>query len=151
MYNQSHFEVTRMRESLTIHFKTKMNACKAAFCCVTMSTKELASEFESWTLKQSLLKTKSQVFSLQSQLYKAQALYEERKRSLKLQLKSLHENLDALKLENDNLRSSLNHCQADLETFRKQVTQSLKILMCSMFHLRREKVTERERKGVIRL
>ena len=67
-----------------------------------------------------LLKTKSEVFSLQSQLYKALAFYEEEKHSLKLQLNSLYEDLNALKKENEGLRSSLNHSQADLETFRKQ-------------------------------
>ena len=60
------------------------------------------------------------MFSLQSQLYKARAFCEEEKHSLKLQLNSLHEDLNALKRENDDLRSSLNHSQADLETFRKQ-------------------------------
>jgi regulator of replication initiation timing len=88
-----------------------------------MSTKELAnsaSESEKWALKQRLLKTKSEVFSLKSQLYKALAFYEEEKHSLKLQLNSLYEDLNALKKENEGLRSSLNHSQADLETFRKQ-------------------------------
>jgi len=88
-----------------------------------MSVKEIAnivSESETWVLKQRLLKSKSEVFSLQSQLYKARALYEEEKHSLKLQLNSVHENLNALKRENENLRSSLTHSQADLETFRKQ-------------------------------
>ena len=82
-------------------------------------------ESEAWTLKQSLLKTKNEVFSLQSQLYKARALYEERKLSLKLQLNSNREELNTLKKENDNLRASLNLSQAKLETFRKQVTHSL--------------------------
>ena len=83
-----------------------------------MSAKDFAkaaSESEAWTLKQCLLKTKSEVFSLQSQLYKARALYEERKRSLKLQLNSIQDELDTLKRENDNLRASV-------ETFQKQVT-----------------------------
>jgi len=88
-----------------------------------MSVKELTNivpESETWVLKQRLLKSKSEVFSLQSQLYKARACYEEEKHTLKLQLNSLHEDLDATKRENDNLRSSLTHSQADLETFRKQ-------------------------------
>ncbi len=54
------------------------------------------------------------------QLYKARALYEEEKHSLKLQLNSVHENVNVLKRENENLRFSLTHSQADLETFRKQ-------------------------------
>ena len=97
--------------------------CYTAFSRVMMSVKEIAnivSESETWVLKQRLLKSKSEVFSLQSQLYKARALYEEEKHSLKLQLNSVHENLNALKRENENLRSSLTHSQADLETFRKQ-------------------------------
>ena len=53
------------------------------------------------------------------QLYKARALYEEEKHSLKLQLNSVHENVNVLKRENENLRFSLTHSQADLETFRK--------------------------------
>ena len=113
----------RMRTCLTICLKTKLLAYEAAFCCVTMSTKKPANsacESKKWALKQRLLKTKSEVFSLQSQLYKALAFYEEEKHSLKLQLNSLHEDLNALKRENDGLRSSLNHSQADLETFRKQ-------------------------------
>ena len=113
----------RMRECLTIRLKTKLIASEATFCCVTMSMKELAnsaSESETWVLKQRLLKSKSEAFSLQSQLYKARAFYEEDKHSLKLQLNSIQEDLNALKRENDDLRSSLNHSQADLETFRKQ-------------------------------
>ena len=113
----------RMRECLTIRLKTKLIASEATFCCVTMSMKELAnsaSESETWVLKQRLLKSKSEAFSLQSQLYQARAFYEEDKHSLKLQLNSIHEDLNALKRENDDLRSSLNHSQADLETFRKQ-------------------------------
>jgi len=70
---------------------------------------------EIWTLKQCLLKTKSRMYSLQSQLYKSRACYEERVRALTLQLDSLH-------AENDNLRSLVDKCQSDLETFRKQVT-----------------------------
>ena len=113
----------RMRECLTIRLKTKLIASEATFCCVTMSMKELAnsaSESETWVLKQRLLKSKSEAFLLQSQLYKARAFYEEDKHSLKLQLNSIQEDLNALKRENDDLRSSLNHSQADLETFRKQ-------------------------------
>ena len=113
----------RMRECIHVRLKTKFGACDAAFCGVTMSAKEhanSASESETWALKLRLLKSKSIVFSLQSQLYKARAFYEEEKHSLKLQLNSLHEDLNALKRENDGLRSSLNHSQADLETFRKQ-------------------------------
>ena len=132
LYNQSHFLVMRIRECLTIRLKTKLIASLATVCCVTMSAKELAnsaSESEAWTLRQCLLKTKSTVFSLQSQLYKARAFYDESKRALKVQLNSLHEDLEALKGENDHLRSSLNQCQADLETCRKQVTHRLEILI----------------------
>ena len=113
----------RMRECLAIRLKTKLVACDASFCCVTMSTKEhvnSVSEAETCVLKIRLLKSKSEVFSLQSQLYKARAFHEEEKHSLKLQLNSLQEDFSALKSENENLRSSLNHSQADLETFRKQ-------------------------------
>jgi regulator of replication initiation timing len=88
-----------------------------------MSTKEhvnSVSEAETCVLKIRLLKSKSEMFSLQSQLYKARAFHEEEKHSLKLQLNSLQEDFSALKRENENLRSSLNHSQADLETFRKQ-------------------------------
>ena len=123
VYSQSQLSPTRMRECLAVRLKTKLGACDTAFCCVTMSAKELAnsaSESETWALKLRLLKSKSVVFSLQSQLYKARAFYEAEKHSLNLQLNSLHENLNALKRENDGLRSSLNHSQADLETFRKQ-------------------------------
>ena len=123
VYSQSQLSPTRMRECRAVRIKTKLGACDAAFCCVTMSAKELAnsaSESETWALKLRLLKSKSVVFSLQSQLYKARAFYEAEKHSLNLQLNSLHENLNALKRENDGLRSSLNHSQADLETFRKQ-------------------------------
>mgnify|MGYP003502800535 CR=1 FL=1 len=112
-----------MRKCLAIRLKTKLVACDASFGCVTMSTKELAnsaSESETCVLKIRLLKSKSEVFSLQSQLYKARAFHEEEKHSLKLQLNSLQEDFSALKRENENLRSSLNHSQADLETFRKQ-------------------------------
>ena len=63
-----------------------------------MSTKEFANKKtkkKKWALKQRLLKTKSEVFSLQSQLYKALAFYEEEKHSLKLQLNSLYEDLNS--------------------------------------------------------
>ena len=123
VYSQSQLSLMRMRECIHVRLKTKLGACYAAFCRVTMSVKELAnivSESETWVLKQRLLKSKSEVFSLQSQLYKARACYEEEKHTLKLQLNSLHEDLDATKRENDNLRSSLTHSQADLETLRKQ-------------------------------
>ena len=112
-----------MRKCLVVCLKTKLGTCDTAFSCVTMSIKELAnsaSEAETWALKLRLLKSKSEVFSLQSQLYKARAFHEEEKHSLKLQLNSLQEDFSALKRENDNLKSSLNHSQADLETFRKQ-------------------------------
>jgi regulator of replication initiation timing len=81
---------------------------------------DAASESETCVLKIRLLKSKSEVFSLQSQLYKARAFHDEEKHSLKLQLNSLHEAFNALKRENENLRSSVNQSQADLETFRKQ-------------------------------
>ena len=112
-----------MRECLAIRLKTKLVACDVSFGCVTMSTKEHVnsdSEAETCVLKIRLLKSKSEMFSLQSQLYKARAFHEEEKHSLKLQLNSLQEDFSALKRENENLRSSLNHSQADLETFRKQ-------------------------------
>ena len=123
LYNQSQLSPTRMRECLAVHLKTKLGASDAAFSCVTMSAKELAnsaSESETWALKLRLLKSRGVVFSLQSQLYKARAFYEEEKHSLKLQLNSLHADFNALKRENENLTSTLIHSQADLETFRKQ-------------------------------
>ena len=123
LYSQSQLSHTRMRKCLAVCLKTKLGTCDTAFSCVTMSIKELAnsaSEAETWALKLRLLKSKSEVFSLQSQLYKARAFYEEEKHSLKLQLNTLHEDLNAQKRENCNLRSSLNHSQADLETYRKQ-------------------------------
>ena len=88
---------------------------------------DAASESKTNALKQRLLTTKIEVFSLQSQLSKSQTFYEERERSLKLLMNSLHEDLNSLKRENDNIKSSLNYRQADLETFRKQVTQSSEI------------------------
>ena len=123
LYSLSQLSHMRMRECMHVRLKTKLDACYTAFSHVMMSMKELTnivSESETWVLKQRLLKSKSEVFSLQSQLYKARACYEEEKHSLKLQLNSVHENLNALKKENENLRSSLTHSQADLETFRKQ-------------------------------
>ena len=73
------------------------------------------SESEIWTLKQCLLKTKCAMYSLQSQLYKYRACYEERTRELTLRLHSLQ-------AENDNLRSLIDKYQSDLETFRQKVT-----------------------------
>ena len=82
----------------------------------------VASESEIlWSLKQRLLRNKSEVYSLKSQLYKARAFYEEENHSLKIQLKSLREELSAVKSENDNLRASLIHSQTDLESLRRQV------------------------------
>ncbi len=78
------------------------------------------SESEIWTLKQCLLKTKCAMYSLQSQLYKSRAYYEERVHALTLQLDSLH-------TENDRLRSLVEKCQSDLETFHKQVTKHITI------------------------
>lgn len=85
-----------------------------------MSIPTPASGSEIWTLKQCLLKTKSAMFSVQSQLYKSRACYEERAHALTLQLNSLQ-------AENYSLRVLLDKCQGDLEAFRKKVTYSLEI------------------------
>ena len=87
-----------------------------------MSMSTPASESEIWTLRQCLLKTKSAMFSLQSQLYKSRASYEKRAHTLTLQLNSL-------KAENYSLKVLLDKCQDDLEAFRKKVTYSLEIFL----------------------
>ena len=123
VYIQSQLSLMRMRECIHVRLKNEVGYVLCRIQRVKVSMKELAnivSESETWVLKQRLLKSKSEIFSLQSQLYKARACYEEEKHSLKLQLNSLYEDLNAVKRENDNLRSSLTHSQADLETFRKQ-------------------------------
>ncbi len=83
------------------------------------------SESEIWTLRQCLLKTKSALYSLQSQLYKSRACYKDRERELTLRLHSLQ-------AENDSLRSLVEKCQSDLETFRQKVTWHVNIGMVSL-------------------
>ena len=83
------------------------------------------SESEIWTLKQCLWKTKSAMYSLQSQLYKSRACYEERARELTLQLHSLQ-------AENDSLRCLVDKYQSDLETLDKKVTWHINIGVFSL-------------------